>query len=440
MKAYSKRLLLITAILMPIIQGMHAQHTPDNIQALIQDAEQKVVLEARKADEMQVLSGQATALASTLQKATEQISQIPLDNITSNLIETLLNEQVARVLTSQLESLHIFNEQYEQHNKTVQTVLLIHDYQQRIQTEYDRIHTQTEADPSNKVLENALAEVTQQRDEISRLSQQLLSSKDRMEQAILITQAVALQAVRQTTESIKKIKEAVLQFAHQPGLPEHESQARAITVQIITSLLEIEQHIKTLFDDNLYGEALEGATAAQKVKNMLWPIISDDIDAMRIREQQVQAEAKQVKELIPAEDEPVGTQPSDGHPPVRSRRSRTPGGLPQPPQIPAAPSAPPVGPPGMALTNIKKTNLKLESALRTLDAVKGYLNQVDAAERVVIKKQVTGIFKEYEGLRKFAARIGQVKAANGQLDQEKLAPFDKFLDLFNKISAKVKSL
>ncbi len=439
MKAYSKRLLLAAIIVPYIIQGMNEQGVINDIPTI-----QRVNVEAnRSADEVEASLAEADQLATTLGQITGEILQAPLDELTDGFVQTL-EGRLARLITSQLQILQTLNQQevYEKHYQTVQNVSSVRNYQQRIQAQYDDVRIQADAHPSNEALQNDRAAVTLQLNEIGHLSQRLLAHRNRIEQAILTIQELAHRAVRLTTESIIKIRPAALQFAHQQGLSGQEQQARTITVQIITSLLEIEQHIKTLLNDELYIEALQGATVAQAVQNALRQITPDDIPAMQIREQQVQAAAEEVKNLIPIEpsdDEPADTQTPAGQPPVR------PGQRPQPPVAPpTAPpqrTPPPVGPPGRALENIKKANLKLESAVHSLDVVKGYFNQIEATERTVVKKKAGHIFKEYEsGLRKFADRIKQVKAENRQLDQAKLAPFNKFLELTDKLSARVKSL
>lgn len=438
MKSYSKKLLLATLIIIPYItQGMNEQSIPDNIQ----DAEQKVNVEAAKVDEIQASFAEATERMTAIQGVTDQILQASLDQPDARLVETLLNEHAATLLNSQKIIIQILNRQLEQHDQTVHSVAKIHGYQQRIQTTYERQRDQAAAQPNNNTVQDMLALTTRQLDEIGVLAQQVQAYKNTIEQAILNTQQLASQAVRQTIESITKIAQVVVQFARQPGLQEQEQQARTIIIHIITSLLDIEQNIKTLLQQELYIEALQGATIAQNVQNELWPITPDNIPAMQTRKQHIQTAAERVKNLIPVEP-PVDPQATPGQPPVRpGQRARAPSAPPTSPGAPPQRTPPPVGPPGKALENIKKINLKLESALRTLDAVKGYFNQIDTAERALVKKNAARIFKEYEsGLSKFANRIRQIKAENAQLDQKKLAPFDKFLELTDKLSAKVKNL
>jgi len=423
MKAYSKKLLLACLIVTPYAftgEGMHEQGTPDNIQTLIQNAEQKVAEANGVVDEVEASLAEANQLRFTLQVMTDEILQTPLDHLTRSIgvIETLL-DRTAQLLTSQSEILRILNKQLPYLPQIEQAATLVHDHQQRIRAHADDQSVQN----------------------IERLLQQLLTHKNTIEEAIQDTKEYAQQTVGKTIESITKIRQAVEQLAGQPDLPGQERQALAITTQIITSLLEIEQSIQTLLERNLYREALQGARKAQNVHNALLPITPGDIPAMQNRAQQAQIAAGQVTvpPIVPAYGGPAGTPATAGQP-RPGERPRAPDAPPTPPTVPPQRTPPPVGPPGRALENINKVNSKLESALQRLNNVTGYFNQVDAAERAVIKKQVTGIFNEYKGLSEFAARFRRVKAGNGQLDQAKLAPFDKFLELINKLSAKVKSL
>ncbi len=445
MKAYSKKLLLATLIIIPYTtQGMNEQSIPDNIQ----DAEQKVNVEAAKVDEIQASFAEATERMTAIQGVTDQILQASLDQPDARLVETLLNEHAATLLNSQARIIQILNRQLEQHYQTVKSVAKIHDYQQRIQTTYERQRDQAAAQPNNNAMQDTLALTTRQLNEIGVLVQQVQAHKNTIEQAILTTQPLASRAVAQTIETITRIKQTIQQFTHQPNIDQEERQAYTITIQIITSLLDIEQDIKALLQQELYIEAFQGATIAQNVQNVLWPVTPDNIPAMQTREQQIQAATERVKNLIPVEptvDEPLVTThgATPGQQQTRPQRP-APGAPSGPTTAPTAPpqrTPPPVGPSGKALENIKKANTTLVSALHRLDVVRGYLKQIDAAERTVVKKKVARIFKEYEsGLSNFANRIRKVKAENGQLDQQKLVPFDKFVELTDKLSAKVKNL
>jgi hypothetical protein len=136
------------------------------------------------------------------------------------------------------------------------------------------------------------------------------------------------------------------------------------------------------------------------------------------------------------------------------RQSATP--APKPSRAPSTPSAsptaqptapvsqPPVKPtaPGKAHESITKANSKLSSALRRLDAIKGYYKEIPQEDRRVIKTKAENLLKEYQnGITKFAHRIGQVKNELGdRADKEKLAPFNTFIDLVNKLSQGIKRL
>lgn len=106
-----------------------------------------------------------------------------------------------------------------------------------------------------------------------------------------------------------------------------------------------------------------------------------------------------------------------------------------------APSARPQAP-GKAHESITKANSKLSSALRRLDAIKGYYKEINQEERKVIKKEAEGVLKEYQtDITKFVRRIEQVKnELGGRADQSKLAPFNTFIDLANKLSQGIKRL
>lgn len=115
---------------------------------------------------------------------------------------------------------------------------------------------------------------------------------------------------------------------------------------------------------------------------------------------------------------------------------------------PAAPTAPVAQPPakpttpGKAYENITKANSRLSSALRRLDAIKGYYKEISQEDRRVIKTKAENVLKEYQkGISSFAHRIGQVKNELGaRVDKDKLAPFNTFIDLVNKLSQGIKRL
>lgn len=421
---------VVTLIILPYALGAqdtHSQESGNDIQALIQNAEQKVAVEASRADEVKASLDEANQLATALEEVAGPIMQDPMEDVT---IEELLDQHAANILQSQAEIVLILYKQYEQLFQTEQTgMLLAAGYLQRIQAQYEQIKSEAATQPDDTALQDALAVITVQVNKIGDLSQQLLTHKNSIEQVIRDTQRLTRQAVNRAIEVITKIKRTVSQFARQQGISKQERQARTRTAQIITSLLEIEQHIETLLELGLYKDALRGARVAQTVQRDLWPITLD-IAAMQTKVQQVQTLAEDVKNLIPVEPD------EDELPPVDQRATA------EPDQAPAAPitRAPQVIPSGKARENISKINSRLESALRRLDVVKGYFNQIDASERAVVKQKAANLLKEYEsGMRKFANRIRQVKAEGG-LDQQKLEPFNKFLDLTDKISSRVKSL
>lgn len=110
--------------------------------------------------------------------------------------------------------------------------------------------------------------------------------------------------------------------------------------------------------------------------------------------------------------------------------------MPQP-ALPRAPSAP-----GKGIENINKINSKLNSALRRLDNIKKYYNELDKEERAVIRKKAENIAHDYESsFVGLIQRIQQVKQTHGsQLDPAKVAPFNTFIDLFNRLVTSIKGL
>jgi hypothetical protein len=182
-------------------------------------------------------------------------------------------------------------------------------------------------------------------------------------------------------------------------------------------------------------------------------------EALEGYQQETKESSQEQIPLLPTAQTPAQlSTPAQGlvpqvQPPVQ--QSATP--APRPSRTPSAPSAsptaqptppvvqqPPVrsAAPGKAHESITKANSKLSSALRRLDAIKGYYKEIPQEDRRVIKTKAENLLKEYQnGITKFAHRIGQVKNELGdRADKEKLAPFNTFIDLVNKLSQGIKRL
>ncbi len=135
--------------------------------------------------------------------------------------------------------------------------------------------------------------------------------------------------------------------------------------------------------------------------------------------------------------------------PIQAQRQLLPPALRPSSLLPSTPTIAPMAQPpvrssaqGKAYENISKANSKLSSALRRLDAIRGYYQEISQEERRVIKAKAENLLKEYQiGITKFAQRITQAKNELGdRADKDKLAPFNTFVDLVHKLSQGIKKL
>lgn len=214
--------------------------------------------------------------------------------------------------------------------------------------------------------------------------------------------------------------------------------------ELLQLLVEAEKLIKKMITNGSWQYALQSSQLAQKITDLL---SSDEENRLEIAQQIIQ----KIKQLLEQSTEPipsggpggpsVPTPPTPPAPPTKGPSVPTPPITPSAPTSPAQPTAPrPV--PGKAQESINKANSKLSSALRRLDAIKGYYKEIDPAERKVIKAKAEKVFKDYSGgISSFVQRIQQVKnEAGNQLDPNKLAPFNTFIELANRLNNGIKGL
>ncbi len=194
---------------------------------------------------------------------------------------------------------------------------------------------------------------------------------------------------------------------------------------LIAPLLQAEQAIGLLLSQKNVGNAQQAALLAIEMSNL-------DTSAKDIRAQ-AQKLVDEIIKLLPPPPAPIESEPSDTtHPQKPSEIPTVTPSRPRPATIA----------PGKAGENIQKANNKISSAIRRIETIKKYYPDIDQEEKSVIKKKATGILKEYEGsILSFKQKIQQAKhEAGNQLDDAKLAPFNTFLELVNKLSNSVNSL
>lgn len=199
---------------------------------------------------------------------------------------------------------------------------------------------------------------------------------------------------------------------------------------LITPLLDAEKNIGLLLSQKNVGHAQHAAYLAIQIGEL----ITNQKDNQKDTLAQAQKLADEIKKLLP----PPPTQELPESPIKKPTDPSAPSTL----ITPTKPSPPATIAPGKAGENIQKANNKLSSAIRRIETVKKYYPDIDREEKNVIKKKAVDILKEYESdILSFTQKIQQVKhEAGNQLSEAKLAPFNTFLELVNKLSSSINGL
>lgn len=193
---------------------------------------------------------------------------------------------------------------------------------------------------------------------------------------------------------------------------------------LIAPLLQAEQSIGLLLSQKNIGNAQQAALLAIEMSNL-----DTSVKDVRAHAQKL---IDEIIKLLPPPPAPTEPEPSDTDTKKPIKITDTTPPKPRPATIA----------PGKAGENIQKANNKISSAIRRIETIKKYYPDIDPEERKVIKKKAAGILKEYEGsISSLKQKIQQAKhEAGNQLDNAKLAPFNTFLELVNKLSNSVNGL
>lgn len=193
---------------------------------------------------------------------------------------------------------------------------------------------------------------------------------------------------------------------------------------LIAPLLQAEQSIGLLLSQKNIGNAQQAALLAIEMSNL-----DTSVKDVRAHAQKL---IDEIIKLLPPPPAPTEPEPSDTDTKKPIKITDTTPPKPRPATIA----------PGKAGENIQKANNKISSAIRRIETIKKYYPDIDPEERKVIKKKAAGILKEYEGsISSLKQKIQQAKhEAGNQLDDAKLAPFNTFLELVNKLSNSVNGL
>lgn len=211
---------------------------------------------------------------------------------------------------------------------------------------------------------------------------------------------------------------------------------------IIASLAHAQEILAALLYNGMLDRAKEAAQLIIQMGELLKGKLQSDIDPIA-RAHELEEE---IEKLLPPPP-PAPVEPPAPVTPGAPTPAPTPTPIPTPhaptPVLPAPAPAPRIPTaPGKGLENINKINSKLNSALRRLDNIKKYYNELDKDEKAAIRKKAENIAHDYEGaFVGFIQRIQQVKQMGGnQLDPAKVAPFDTFINLFNKLVSSIRGL
>lgn len=215
---------------------------------------------------------------------------------------------------------------------------------------------------------------------------------------------------------------------------------------VLASLKQTQHILLMLMHQNMIDSAKRAADLIVQIGELLSGKPKDVDPAQKAKE----LENKIKKMLPPPPPEPTSVTPVDQ--PTTPQPGAPTDVLPiTPTPAVATPAAQPVQTPivtrvpiapGKGLENVNKINNKLSSALRRLENIKKYYHELDKEERAVIRKKAENIAHDYESsFVGLVQRIQQVKQSYGNLlDPAKVAPFNTFIDLFNKLVNSVKSL
>lgn len=198
--------------------------------------------------------------------------------------------------------------------------------------------------------------------------------------------------------------------------------------KLLDLLLQAENNIELLLTNKQILKALQAASLIIEIGKIIG---KNATNIQKAALDQINSILHEIEKLLPPQ--PVITTPSST--PDKKRPDVT-------ISEPAKPTAPTPTAPGKAAENIQKVNNKLSSALRRLENVKKYYPEMDREEKDVIKKKALSIIKEYEtDFSGLVQKIQQIKHDMGtQLHETKLAPFNSFVELVNKLFNSVNGL